>query len=187
MYTPPGNVSATSTGAMRAQRQDAVVRHWHALSRWARRWLPHARVGIHDAEDFVQTTLLRALNRIDEFELHGDAGVLAYLRQILLNEIRGELRRGARRGEAVELDDDFATDGGDSVVEQAQRLERECAYADALRKLNPRQQRHVTLRVQFGMSFDEIAACAGGNADSARMVVTRAVRTLGAELAHVAA
>jgi len=184
--TSDGELVRAARGGDRSARHALCARYLAALRSWARIWLPRTGSGINDADDLVQIALLRALNRLDDFEIRSDAGFLGYLRQILLNEVRGELRRQRRRGETVELDDALALEG-DPVIEQAQQLERECAFAHALRGLNPRQQRHVTLRVQFGMSFDEIAACAGGNADSARMIVTRAVRAMTQHIAAAAA
>jgi len=161
---------------------DLCARFQPLLRRWARNWLARAGAGVHDADDFVQATLLRALHHIDTFEMRGEASLLAWLRQILLNEVRGELRRRRCRGEIVEFDESHAR-GGDATLEATLAHERECAYASALRALNARQRRHVRLRVEHGMSFGEIAATVGGNADSARMIVARALRTLGAQLA----
>jgi len=160
-----------------AARQMLYARCLPVLRRWARAWLPRECIGVNDADDLVQTVLLRALNRLDDFEPRGDACFLAYLRQILLNEVRGELRRQRRRGETVEVDDSFALEG-DPVVEDALRSEREHAYATALRQLNPRQQQHLTLRLHDGLSFGEIARQVGGSADGARMMVARAMRVI---------
>ena len=155
------------------------------LQRWARCWLARAGAGVHDADDLVQTTLLRALHRLDTFEMRGEAGLLAWLRQILLNEVRSELRRRRCRGEAVTVDENLVADCDPFTATLAH--ERERAYASALRALNARQRRHIALRIEHGMSFGEIAAAIGGNSDSARMIVVRAMRTLAQQLSPLAA
>jgi len=170
----------------RAARQSLYARCLPTLRRWAQGCLPHERRGINDADDLVQIVLMRALNRLADFETRGANCFLAYLHQIMLNEVRSDLRKQRRRGEAVECDDSIATDG-DPVVEQMLGHERERAYAGALRSLNPRQQEHIALRIEFGMSFREIANRVGGSTDGARMTVARGLRTMTEHLASAAA
>ena len=145
------------------------------LRRWAQRWLPHDRSSFNDADDLVQIAMLRTLSRLREFQVRSDVGFAAYLRQILLNEVRAELRRHRRSGETVEIDENLAAEG-DPVVEQALAHERERAFRCALQRLDRRQREHVTLRMEAGLSFGEIAQHVGGNADSARMIVARVAR-----------
>jgi len=166
----------------RAARQALCAYYLPLLRRWAQRWLPRDRPGLNDADDLVQIAMLRSLSRLREFEVRSDAGFAAYLRQILLNEVRAELRRHSRRGETVEIDENLAVEG-DPVVEQALAHERERAFRRALQHLDRRQREHVALRMEAGLSFGEIAQRVGGNADSARMIVARALRTLNARLA----
>ncbi|HST28490.1 MAG TPA: sigma factor, partial [Rudaea sp.] len=81
------------------------------LARWARYCLTRAGGGAHDADDLVQAALLRALRGIDAFEMRGEAALLGWLRRILLNEVRDELRRRRSRGEVVAIDASLAADG----------------------------------------------------------------------------
>lgn len=155
------------------------------LARWARYWLARSGGAAYDADDLVQTVLLRALRGSNAFEMRGEAALLGWLRRILLNELQGELRRSRCRGEIVAIDENLAADG--DPVGAALAHERERAYASALRALNARQRRHVRLRVEHGMSFGEIAAATGGSEDGARMIVTRALRSLERQLAPLAA
>src|SRR5262249_31807863 len=90
---------------------------------------------------------------------------------------RAELRRCGRQGISVECDDTLA-DHSEQPIECVLDLERESAYASALRRLNGRQRRHIQLRVEHGLSFGEIARLTGGSKDGARMMVTRALRNL---------
>ena len=144
-------------------------------------------VGIHDADDLIQTALLSALRHLDDFPDAHYSGFLAYLRQIVLNEVRSELRRLRCRGENVEFDDSIFVTVADPVIEHLLIHDRHKAYSHALQQLNPRQQKYVALRIESGMSFREISAKVGGSADNARMIVSRALRTLSKHLATVAA
>jgi RNA polymerase sigma factor (sigma-70 family) len=148
-----------------------------ALRACARRLLPRTHAGLNDADDLVQIVLLRALNRFGEFEIRGGCSFLAYLRQILLNEVQAELRRQRRRGESVEFDEGHMS-CGDLVLEHVLGRERECTYLAALGRLSGCQRRHLALRIESGLSFGEIAARTGGSEDGARMRVARAIRAI---------
>src|SRR6187402_3279745 len=66
-------------------------RYLPVLRRWAHGRLPaHAR-DTNDTDDLVQVALVRALHRTSEFDAQESGSFLAYLRQILLNQIRDEL------------------------------------------------------------------------------------------------
>ncbi len=167
-------------------RQALCARCLPQLRSWARKCVRRDRCGIQDADDLVQITMLRVLDRIGTFQAYGNGGFVAYLRQILINEFRGELRRQRGRGEAVEFTDCYTTDD-DPVIDHLLDFERQQAFLAALSKLKPRQQRHIALRIEHGLSFREIAGEVGGSADSARMIVTRAVRAMGEHLTAAAA
>ncbi|HEX6833635.1 MAG TPA: sigma-70 family RNA polymerase sigma factor [Rudaea sp.] len=152
------------------------------LRRWAGGWLPWPHRGINDADDLVQIALMRAWRRFDDFDLRGSASFFAYLHRILRNEVCAELRRCQVRGVTVACDEAMS-DGGDPAVEGILAIEREHLLAQALRRLDRRQRRHLDMRLRLGMSFAEIAERTGGNPDSVRMLVTRAVRTIAARLA----
>jgi RNA polymerase sigma factor (sigma-70 family) len=171
----------------RAAQQRLCASCLPKLRRWALHWLPRTHAGINDAEDLVQIALMRVLHRLGEFEVRGENCFLAYLRQVLINEVRSELRKQRCRGENVELDPALPAHDGDPVLGQMLGHERACAYAGALNKLNRRQRQHVALRIEYGMSFGEIAAQTGGNADSARMIVARALRSMSQSLAPAGA
>lgn len=185
MYTGAGEdvdcdaalVRAACSGD-RAAQQRLCARCLPTLRRWAQRWLPRTHGGVNDADDLVQTVLLRVLHRFGEFQVRGDNCFLAYVRQVLINEVRSELRKQRCRGESVELDETLSGDDADPVVGQMLGHERASAYAGALRRLSQRQRQHVALRIEYGMSFGEIADHVGGNADSARMIVARAMRNM---------
>lgn len=184
--TPEDGLLEAARSGDRTARQRLYARCLPELQRWARGRLHGYTRDINDADDLVQIALLRTLNRLDEIENRGYASFLAYLRQILLNEVRGELRKQRHRGETVEYTDTLAMDG-DPVFEQMVAHQRERAYCNAVRRLNRHQREHICLRLELGMSFGEIARRVGGSSDGARMTVARALRSLNEYLAPAVA
>lgn len=161
----------------RAAQQDLYARCLPLMRRWARGWLPRTHRGLNDADDVVQNAMLRTWHRLGEFEVRGANSFLGYLHQVLLNEVRAEMRRCGRQGINVECDESLPAAGA-SPIDEVLQTERECAYASALRRLSGRQRQHIEMRVERGLSFGEIAALTGGSKDGARMMVARALRSL---------
>jgi len=164
-------------GGDRAAQQSLYTRCLPLMRRWVRGWLPRAHRGLNDADDLVQNAMLRTWHRLGDFEVRGANSFLGYLHQVLLNEVRAEMRRCGRQGISVECDDSLASTV-ESPIDQVMELERECAYATALRRLSQRQRRHIEMRVEQGLSFGEIAELTGGSRDGARMMVARALRSM---------
>jgi DNA-directed RNA polymerase specialized sigma24 family protein len=111
--------------------------------------------------------LLRALNRLEEFEANGAGSFLAYLRKILLNEVRAELRKRQHRGDKVDIDELPLADERASVVEHLVGQER-------LREFEN----------EFGMSYPEIALETSASLDAVRMKVVRALKGIANRLAN---
>lgn len=153
------------------------------LRRWAHGRLPHSARDVSDTDDLVQVTLMRALRHLEEFESSGSGSFLAYLRQILLNEVRVELRKHRRRGAMVDIDDVPLGDDRDSVVENLVGSERLLAYERALGALERHQQEAIVMRLEFGMSYQEMALETGSTPDAVRMMVARALKTMARQLA----
>lgn len=158
-------------------RQALYDRCLPLLLRWAHGRLPGYARSAKDTEDLVQITLLNALRHLEQFQADGAGAFLAYLRQILLNEVRKEIRSQRRHGVHVPIDDHELADTG-SVVEQLVQRERLQAYEKALASLGKRQQELVVLRIEFGLSYAEIAAEIGGTPDAARMMIARALQRM---------
>lgn len=154
------------------------------LTRWAHGRLPRYARAMSETDDLVQVTLLRALANLATFESNGSGSFLAYLRHILLNEVRGEIRKQQVRGVKVDVETLELSDGGDSVVESLVGAQRLRDYEAALATLTRRQQEVVVMRIEFGMSYAEIALEVGGNADSVRMLIARALRSMAQTLAQ---
>lgn len=159
-------------------REALFARFLPIVREWARHRLPSRARDLADTNDLVQVTLLRALGRLGEFEHRHEGAFLAYLRTILLNAVREEIRRSSRRGVRAELADDLP-DPARSVVEQVAGRESLERYERALATLAEVTQQAVLLRIEFGFAYDQIAEAIGSpSANAARMTVVRALREL---------
>jgi RNA polymerase sigma-70 factor (ECF subfamily) len=156
-------------------RERLVLRYLPALQRWAHGRLPgHAR-DLADTCDLVQVAFLKALDRVAAFEPRREGAFLAYLRQILLNEIRGEIRRVGRRPGREPLDDDLPA-ASPSPLEQAISAEAIRGYEDALATLEDEEREGLILRVELGFTHRQVAEALGKpSPDAARMLVARAM------------
>jgi RNA polymerase sigma factor (sigma-70 family) len=166
-----------------AAKQALYERCLPLLRRWAHGRLPKYARDIADTDDLVQVTLLRALNNLHEFESESSGSFLAYLRQILLNEVRAELRKRRTRGNKVDVDGEALIDESTSVVEQLVGEERMRSYESALAALDREQQALIVMRLEFGMSYQEMALETASSPDGVRMRVTRALKTVANRLA----
>lgn len=166
-----------------AQALDQLFeRHLPTLRRWAHGRLPRWARDIADTTDLVQETILETLKRLDCFEHRGDGALQAYLRQAVMNRIRNELRKVAVRGVNATLDSRHQDDGT-SPLEAAigqQMLEQDDA---ALARLKPEEREAIVSRVEFDLSYAELAQVLGKpSPDAARMAVVRALVRLAEEM-----
>ncbi len=159
----------------RAAREVLFARYLPVLRQWARRRLPPAARDLRDTDDLVQDTLLRAFPRLGSFEHRGEGAFLAYLRQILLNRVRDELR-GAMTRPAKDSLDDARESGAPSVLDEVIGRDRLARFERALERLEPEAREAILLRVEFGMSHQQVADALGkSSANAARMTVARAL------------
>src|ERR1700750_2522758 len=158
-----------------AAREQLLARFLPLLRRWAHGRLPRQIRDLNDTDDLVQVTLVKALSRLGDFESAGPGAFLAYLRMALLNQVRDEIRRHQRRPEHAEIDSELAESNSVGVVDHLIGSERMQAYEQALASLPKRQQGLIVMRVEFGMSYPEIAVEVGGSADAVRVMVARAI------------
>ena len=166
-------------------REQLLKRFLPLLRRWAHGRLPRQLRDLNDTDDLVQVTLVKALARLEQFDSTGPGAFLAYLRQALLNQVRDEIRRHQRRPEHTEIDVETGDANAPAPIEQLVGSERVRAYEQALAALPKRQQGLIVMRIEFGMSYPEIAAETGSTPDAVRVMVARAIvqlsRQIGAE------
>ncbi|MDJ0654497.1 MAG: RNA polymerase sigma factor [Xanthomonadales bacterium] len=158
--------------------QDVLFRRCsERLSRWARGRLPGYARDIADTQDLVQVTLMRAFNQLPNFQSRGGGSFMAYLRTILLNRVKEELRRAGRQPDSTERLDIPSQDPGISKqLQQWQTLER---YEKALATLSEGAREAVILRLEFDLPYAEIAdEIDSPSADAARMKVARSLKEL---------
>lgn len=159
-------------------RDRLAARYLPMLRRWAHGRLPPSTRDLTDTDDLVQVTLFRVLKQIGTFEYGGAGSFLAYLRSTLLNLLRNEIRRVARRGESLELNEDLADGDAVSPLEQAIGRERLQRYEAALEALPQRARELVIMRLEFDMTYEDIAIEVQSTPDAVRMAIKRAVETL---------
>ncbi len=161
-----------------AARDVLIARYLPKLRRWAHGRLPSYGRDLADTDDLVQITLLRALNHLEEFESQRPGAFLAYLRTILMNVLRDEIRRTQRRNLSLsvsisELEDKtslVANMVGSDVVD---------AYDKALLKMPEEKRMAVIMRIEFDMSYQEIAdELERDSANGTRMMIIRALTDL---------
>jgi len=164
-------------------REQLLRRFLPLLRRWAHGRLPRQIRDLNDTDDLVQVTLVKSLARLDQFDSAGPGAFLAYLRQALLNQVRDEIRRHQRRPEHTEIDAEVGDADAPAPIESLVGSERVRAYEQALAALPKRQQGLIVMRVEFGMSYPEIAAEVGSTPDAVRVMVARAIVQLSQQLA----
>ncbi|MGA7297322.1 MAG: sigma-70 family RNA polymerase sigma factor [Rhodanobacteraceae bacterium] len=161
-----------------AARDELFRRCLPMVRRFAHGRLPAGCRDIAETEDLVQVSLMRALKRVHGFDCRGQGAFFAYLRQITMNAVREEIRRFMRRPEHVN-DSQALPASPDSVLGQAVALQTLEAYEAALTQLADGQRAAVIMRMEFDMSYAEIAAELGSpSADAVRMQVARGLRHL---------
>ncbi len=178
---PPPDLESTASllqkvraGSLEA-RERLVRRYLATLRRWAHGRLPGRARDLVDTDDLVQDTLLRALDQVEGFEPRREGAFLAYLRRILVNQIRDQVRRVSRVPGHAELPEGIA-DVGPSPLAEAIGAEAFQKYEAAMATLSEEEQEGVMLRIEMGFTHQQVAEALGKpSANAARMFVARAL------------
>lgn len=185
-----GEIESTTRliGRMRAgdstARDRLIARYLPMLRKWAHGRLPAYARDLSETDDLVQITFLRALNRLEDFESQRSGAFLAYLRTILMNAVREELRRRQSRPLPTVLSDTLPSPQP-SAVEQAIGEQALHAYEQAMTRLSEEKRLGVIMRIEFNMSYQEIAAeLDRPSANATRMMVVRALEELAEAMAQ---
>jgi RNA polymerase sigma factor (sigma-70 family) len=159
-------------------RERLVRRYLALLQRWAHGRVPPRARRFADTDDLVQTTLMRALGAVQHFEPRREGAFLAYLRKILLNQLRTVVQR-ADAGPPLRSLPETLEGARPSPLEEAIGSEAMEAYEAALDCLTEDQREAVVLRIEMGLSFQDVAeATESPSADAARMLVARGLARL---------
>jgi RNA polymerase sigma factor (sigma-70 family) len=158
------------------------ARYGPPLRRWASGRLPRWARDLADTPDLVQESLLQTFKNIDGFDCRGEGALQAYLRQAVMNRIRGELRKAKARPASSELGVDVP-DEAPSPLEAAIGAEAVERYEAALERLRPEERELVIARVELGLTYSEVAdVTSKPSPNAARMAVARALMRLAEEM-----
>ena len=167
----------TQAGDLRA-RERLAARYLPRLMRVAHGRVPAALRSLIDTEDLVQESLSRAFTNLETFEPRHQGAFLGYLRQILMNRLRDEIRRAKTHQSAV-LKEDLAPAALRAPLEDAIGAETLELHESALARLRPDQIEAVVMRIEMEFSYAEIAEALGKPSENAaRMMVVRALAEL---------
>ena len=185
---PTVGLESTTTLLIRVQdgdikaRDQLLARFREPLRRWAHGRVPRGARSLVDTEDVVQNTLIRSLDHLKAFEPRREGAFLAYLRRILMNQIRDEARKAARQPPREEPGEDLPA-SSPSPLEEALGTEAVARYETALAKLPEDDQQALVLRIELGFTYPQVAQAIGSpSANAARMRVVRALVRLVEEL-----
>jgi len=170
------------SGSSRA-REALYTRFLPVLQQWARGRIPLRARELLDTDDLVQEAAIGSLRNLASLRRHGGNGFLGYLKAAVSNRIRDEIRKVGRHPDVVEVQFDLPDKRPDPLHQlmTGQDLAR---YEDALGRLDPSARELVIARLEFHMSYNEIAIHSGKSSpDAARMATRRAVRRLAELLA----
>jgi RNA polymerase sigma-70 factor (ECF subfamily) len=167
----------------RTARDRLIKKLLPSMTRWAGGRLPKRMRDINETQDIVQIALLRTFDTFSDFRMQDSISLRVYLRNTIVNLVRDEMRKYTRRPyeEAFDLMLHDASEA-DPVCEHDE-LERHLAYRGALRTLPDRQRTLISMRVEFGMSYDRIAQEMESTPDAVRIMTSRAVVQLAKRLA----
>lgn len=160
-----------------------LARYLPRLQRWASGRLPSGVRTMLDTGDLVQDAVINALRHLDTFEIRTEGALQAYLHRAVNNRITDLYRRAAtRRQVRGEMPEDIVAAGPSPLVAAigAETLEH---YERALATLTEGERQAIVLRIELGLSYEEMAAqLPKPSADAARMALTRAITRLAAEM-----
>lgn len=145
-----------------------------------------------DPSDMVQETLIKAHANFDRFQGATEADLIAWLRQILANNILDLVRRyrasSRQVSREITLDEairssadaikDFAASDESSPSHQYRRHELAVVLADALAVLAPDHREVIILRNLEELDWPEIAEKMNRTPDAVRVLWMRALKQL---------
>ena len=162
--------------------ESLCTRYLPRLYRLATGRLPPRVRGVVDTGDLVQESLIRTINNLGKFEPRHAGAFPAYLRKVVLNRIREEVRKSTSRPRAVSLDG-TEVDPLSSPLEETIGHELVERYEAALARLKEDDRAILFLKIEMDMVYAEIADVLDKpSVDAARMAVKRAVVRLAGEM-----
>ncbi|OGP69279.1 MAG: hypothetical protein A2Z73_04780 [Deltaproteobacteria bacterium RBG_13_60_28] len=128
-----------------------------------------------EAKDLAQQAFLQAFVHIRSFRQQ--AQFRTWLFRIAINQCYNYLKTKKKYGDPVDYEE-FVLVGGESPEEElVTKDERRRLYA-ALNRLPAKQRAVITLKLEQGLSYEEISGVLGGTAGAARVNYCQAIKTL---------
>jgi RNA polymerase sigma-70 factor (ECF subfamily) len=159
------------------------ARYLRPLKRWAHNRLPPYARSLSDTQDVVQDGIVRVLANLGTFRPQRTGSFHKYLRMAVMSQVLDEIRRAGRRPAGVELDHDLPSNLP-SPYDIAVKGEDREIYEQALDTLSDDDRDLVIGRLEWGLSYSELAeALKRPSVDAARVAARRAVVKL-AEVMH---
>ena len=157
-------------------------RYLPRLERLATGRLPAYLRGSVDTGDLVQDSLIRTIDNPHSFRPRHAGAFPAYLRKVVVNRIKEEVRNAATRPRVTSLDGTEAT-LSPSPLEASIGCELVEDYEAALSRLKENDRAVLFLKIEMDMNYAEIAdALDKPSADAVRKAVKRAVVRLAGEM-----
>lgn len=128
-----------------------------------------------EAKDLTQQAFLQAFVHIRSFRQQ--AQFRTWLFRIAINQCYNYLKSRKKLGETVDCDEVILVGGESPETDLAAQEDRQRLYA-ALARLPAKQRAVITLKVERGLSYQEISAVLGGTAGAARVNYCQALKTL---------
>jgi len=129
-----------------------------------------------EAKDLAQQTFLQAFIHLRSFRQ--EAQFRTWIFRIAINQCYNFLKSRKKYGDPVDFDEVVLVGEDDTPEEELiSKDERRRVYA-ALKKLPPKQQAVLTLKVDQGLSYQEISEVLGGTPGAARVNYCQALKTL---------
>jgi RNA polymerase sigma-70 factor (ECF subfamily) len=170
-----------------AARERLLERCLPIVRRWARGRLPRHARSLADTDDLVQTTLIRTLDSLGDLRLAHAGSFLAYMRQVLMNAARDEMRRSGLRNDHAASSASRGGSGREPTSPAAEALSPEFRldYERALEALPEPQRQAVVLRLEFGLTYPEIAIeLESPSANAVRMMISRSLVEMARQLGN---
>jgi RNA polymerase sigma-70 factor (ECF subfamily) len=128
-----------------------------------------------EAKDMTQQAFLQAFVHIKSFRQ--DAQFRTWLFRIAINQCYNYLKSRKKFGDPVDMDTMVLVGKESPESDLVSQDNRQRLYA-ALEKLPAKQRAVITLKVEQGLSYQEISQVLGGTAGAARVNYCQALKTL---------
>jgi RNA polymerase sigma-70 factor, ECF subfamily len=132
-----------------------------------------------EAKDLTQQALMQAFIHIRSFRR--DAQFRTWLFRIAINQCYNYLKNRKKFGDTVDSDEVPLVGEGDPEDDLVIQDDRRRLY-EALESLPAKQRAVITLKIEQGLSYQEIAQVLGGTAGAARVNYCQALKTLKKQL-----